>query len=102
MSFSGRRVSILPASNRRFSTGKDLSLNGTWHLSSFIFFGKTILTHFHTQNSAPKPIVNSETPTKATNLTPVSIPPVPPPVSSGVQNAPLNMATPKTLLPGQT
>ena len=34
MSFSGRRVSILPASNRRFSTGKDLSLNGTWPPSS--------------------------------------------------------------------
>lgn len=34
MSFSGRRVSILPSSGRRFSVGKELSLNGESHPSS--------------------------------------------------------------------
>jgi len=39
MSFSGRRVSILRPSNRRFSLGKELSTNGA-SLGFFAFVGQ--------------------------------------------------------------
>lgn len=37
MSFSGRRLSILRPSNRRFSVGKELSENGTLFNYLYVF-----------------------------------------------------------------
>lgn len=37
MSFSGRRLSILRPSNRRFSVGKELSENGTLFIYTYVF-----------------------------------------------------------------
>lgn len=37
MSFSGRRLSILRPSNRRFSVGKELSENGTLFVYTYVF-----------------------------------------------------------------
>ena len=39
MSFSGRRVSILRPSNRRFSLGKELSENGAFFLDTSFLIG---------------------------------------------------------------
>lgn len=97
MSFSGRRLSILSPSNRRFSAGKELSLNGETGIVEFTLYSTNA-----GQNCAPKPIVNSVLPTKVTVPMPVSMPRVRPPASSGVQNARPNTAMPKTPPPGPT
>lgn len=100
MSFSGRRVSILRPSNRRFSVGKELSNNGAclgffafpdkYSRMSILFFFQT---NTHRQNSSLKPTVNFEPPTKATVPMQAWTRPVPLPVSSGVPNVPLNTAS---------
>lgn len=99
MSFSGRRLSILrPSENRRLSTTKDLTDNGTCICIQYHISDMSDFKNF--QNSGQKPIDNFVPLTKVTVPTPVSTLLVPPPVSSGAQSEPVNMATLRILPAG--